>query len=260
MRYNFPFTPINAAANNHSVIKNPHAILAVAALAATAVCSHAQNVTFTGTASSTGHGYVSGETYTVSFVISEEWESGDFNNGVATAYQWKKSSPEHDSLFSAIGGSGVSGAYLDDAALIQVNSPSGTGMTIFQAGGEMMFDLSPIGLLTPGGDSIVALHTYVTSGISHTLTGAPTDLNDYFAFSGLNGDYAVNGSLTIYIEDLMGPGMPASVNLDLTNANFSAIPEPSTYAAILGVGALGLGFWRRRKAQKDRTLPLDTEA
>ena len=32
-------------------------------------------------------------------------------------------------------------------------------------------------------------------------------------------------------------------------ATASAIPEPSTYAALAGLGALGLALWRRRQAK-----------
>jgi len=41
-----------------------------------------------------------------------------------------------------------------------------------------------------------------------------------------------------------------STSLALTyNGSLSAVPEPSTYAALLGLGALGFAAWRRRKAQ-----------
>ncbi len=33
------------------------------------------------------------------------------------------------------------------------------------------------------------------------------------------------------------------------NFSVSAIPEPSTYAAFAGLGALGLAFWRRRQVR-----------
>lgn len=32
-------------------------------------------------------------------------------------------------------------------------------------------------------------------------------------------------------------------------SGFTAIPEPSTYAALLGAGALGFASWRRRRAK-----------
>jgi hypothetical protein len=53
---------------------------------------------------------------------------------------------------------------------------------------------------------------------------------------------------------------PGPINVDvapisLTSA--SAIPEPSTYAAIAGAGALALAFWRRR--QNRRSAAQETE-
>ena len=33
------------------------------------------------------------------------------------------------------------------------------------------------------------------------------------------------------------------------NFSVSAIPEPSTYAAIAGAGVLGLALWRRRQTR-----------
>src|SRR5690606_32664512 len=120
--------------------------------------------------------------------------------------------------------------------------------TLFTAGLGLFSNpgSTPTGLQTLDGTSIVGLRAKVSSGILHSLINAPKDLNDYFAT--LNGDYTVTGVLDIFTSD------PGSMSLNLTNASISPIPEPSTYAAILGVGALGLGFWRRRKIQKNRTL------
>lgn len=36
---------------------------------------------------------------------------------------------------------------------------------------------------------------------------------------------------------------------ELTVSNMAAVPEPSTYAAVLGLAALACGLWRRRKAE-----------
>ena len=40
-----------------------------------------------------------------------------------------------------------------------------------------------------------------------------------------------------------------TVNGDTTLTSVSAVPEPSTYAAAAGLGALGLAFWQRRRRQ-----------
>jgi hypothetical protein len=78
-----------------------------------------------------------------------------------------------------------------------------------------------------------------------------------FAFTASFIDQYADGGL--YAES--GPGLITSFTVsgnvltgidgygDFTLNSVSAIPEPSTYAALAGLGALGLAFWRRRRAQ-----------
>lgn len=225
------------------MIKHLRSFFAVAAFAATAACTHAAiTVTFTGTFNGpldSDYGYVVGEDYTFSYTLHPDWSTGAQHAGTSNHIWWEYSS-EHDPLFSAVSGSGVSGIYTGNYASIEVNENS--SQTIFGAGD--MDSMQSIGLVAPDGTSGISwIQAYVISGISHAVTGESMDFNDYFA--SFSGDYAVEGSIELsMVVDGFG-GMGPSFNL--TNVNISAVPEPSTYAAILGAGALGLMVWRRRR-------------
>lgn len=76
---------------------------------------------------------------------------------------------------------------------------------------------------------------------SGTLAFGNTVLLETNGTAGISGNFeaSVSGN-TLTLTDSFGPSTLTSV---------SAIPEPSTYAALAGLGALGLAVWRRRQAQ-----------
>jgi hypothetical protein len=47
----------------------------------------------------------------------------------------------------------------------------------------------------------------------------------------------------------LGSGLSGTFAIDGNQLVFSAVPEPSTYAAIFGAGALGFALWRRRRVK-----------
>jgi hypothetical protein len=70
------------------------------------------------------------------------------------------------------------------------------------------------------------------------------------------GQYSVIDLFNYQIDGTNGPGtylgsleLGSNGTLDFTTATAAAIPEPSTYAAILGVASLGVVLIRRRKQQ-----------
>lgn len=78
-------------------------------------------------------------------------------------------------------------------------------------------------------------------GASFTVTNWAASATDGFGLD-IYGALYGNGTQT-------GPTL-TSGQAYMDNLSVSAVPEPSTYAALAGLGALGLAIWRRRRATK----------
>lgn len=88
-------------------------------------------------------------------------------------------------------------------------------------------------------------------------------LNSYYSFDGTNytslaafapvsqwtGGAAASGFFFEVFANSNAAGAISAGSAYADNFAVSAIPEPSTYAAFAGLGALGLAFWRRRQAR-----------
>jgi hypothetical protein len=87
-----------------------------------------------------------------------------------------------------------------------------------------------------GGDTAVAVNNVDGNHIGNRASLAPTTI------TGLNW---TNGSdLWIRWTLPVGTNLP---NVGLDDVSFSAVPEPSTYAALAGIAALGLALYARRR-------------
>ena len=94
-------------------------------------------------------------------------------------------------------------------------------------------------------DTKVLVASYSNDGGSTFLTGATYDLDG--AEAGyeppLNGGFALE--LLTSVNNIGSAVTSGQMSFD--NLSVSAVPEPSTYAALAGLGALGFAVWRRRR-------------
>lgn len=79
-----------------------------------------------------------------------------------------------------------------------------------------------------------AFNVYGVTGASYALTFVAEDSG----FADIAGFQLIAN----------GIGAPVAFTLENLAASPSAVPEPSTYAALVGLAALGLVLWRRRNA------------
>ncbi|HEY9249098.1 MAG TPA: PEP-CTERM sorting domain-containing protein [Rariglobus sp.] len=160
------------------------------------------------------------------------------------------------------------GAFLDDAtnrvagdtttggSLIIMN-PSGT-----ELGKYITFSLSSAGYNSlslsfatriSGTTTGTELWSYSTDGTNFTSLASVTPTAGSFGLKTLDlsslSSTALDNQSSFYLRMTIGTGTSASYALDniqLTGTAISSIPEPSTYALLGGLGALGLTLARRR--------------
>lgn len=113
------------------------------------------------------------------------------------------------------------------------------------ANSEIQIASGTLAAPTPG---VATSATFSGNAASYTFTsGATAGVDTYRAYLGLsftnNLGAMMPGLLTVTMADngFQGPGI---------TLNASAIPEPSTYAALLGGAGLALAAWRRKRGAK----------
>jgi hypothetical protein len=156
-----------------------------------------------------------------------------------------------------LGGNGLNRAHeigiwntADQSLVVTGTVPLGTAATL--TNGFRYITLGTSGTLLTGQNYVIAGLDIGSLGDAHVW-----DANIGFGNPDVNG-FSADPRITLQVGNAVGQAgvggfqYPSAVIGDarklLMGPNFviSAIPEPSTYAALAGVAALGLAIWRRR--------------
>lgn len=208
-------------------------ILPSAELSAQAVFSN----TITGTNPNTSNPYTTGQTVNSSLTATGIGRGAGISGSNATdrytATGWNSASLDANDYFTwTITPTG--GATLNLTSFVYTGQASGTGPTTFS-------------FRTSADSFSTGLGTATATGATITLTGG--------AFQGLSSAL----EFRLYGWGASSASGTFSVNDFTFNGSVSAIPEPSTYAALAGASALGLSIWRRRRRPLAKSPSAATE-
>ena len=207
--------------------------------------------TINGTATSDDHGYTADQSYTVSFLLNSAFDGqiGVNSSGFDGTYvAWYQSDPGLSSVFTDISGSAVHGTYVSgpgsdpDSLLNMWNSDNNNAVSLIQKNGTDV----PLGLQTlDDAADIVAVQTILQAGFTASAVFPVSYVDPTTYWGDFTGTHPVSG--TVQLLGSGGAGLMTFNVTDLTVTNLSAVPEPSTYAALAGVAAFGLAGCRRRR-------------
>lgn len=199
--------------------------------------------TINATATSTALGYTSGQSATFTYVLhnySPTTPAGTATNGVS--YVWQEETLTQPELFTGVSGTGLTGTWT------RPNASGGAPASSLEAFSDNSLklvagrDTGTTGL-TVNGQPLLTVSMYATfTGLTFSpITGTLPDPTSYF--SSKYGTYTASSSWNAKVWDTTN----ASASFQINSITIgSAIPEPSTYAAVAGFLALGLALWRRR--------------
>jgi hypothetical protein len=231
-------------------MKNPIRFsLAVLAVVFALTLSARGQITFTvsatadNTAGTIEQNYTPGRTYTFVYTLTAAYPANKYYFPGRNTDWFEKDTASAVPLFTAVGGSGLGGTFTDPTG------PQGSPFSFVRASGSNFLgllagaDSGHIGVTTLPGTSLT--HVIASMNLAEVDFAAPSAYtNPATYFSAYLGDHrAWGGTVGLY-----GGGFDGAT-FQVTNVNIgnvSAIPEPATYAALLGLGALGVAAWRRR--------------
>lgn len=208
--------------------------------------------TVTATANSTTENYTSGNSYTFIFTMGNFTTLG--NSGFSASNQfYQEVNTSDDQLWSSLAGSGLLGSFIRPTgnasdpyswakASIPPSTPLGNSITLTAATDRI--STQHIGVTTLQGTALSRVEVFVDNGgLPSFSTGAAVSPAAFF--SSYTGTYTGFSGGNDLVE-LYSTSNTVLVSFTPTSLTISAVPEPSAYATLAGLGALGLALIRRR--------------
>lgn len=237
----------------HPIMKSIIRTLGVIALLGLGHSASAQTVfTVSATASATTNNYNSGSSYTFVFTLGSGSTFGGARTSDRTSFQDETTADNQ--LWTSVGGTGLLGTYVravgapgDPFNIAEVGlNPTFTDRGLYLVAGSDQFPNPSIGVTTLSGTGISYFTVSVDDTALPSWTMAPSGTAPSTYFAGYAGTYTgfSGGTDLVKIYNTAGAEV---VSFNVTSVTISAVPEPSTYAAMLGLAALGFVGWRRRK-------------
>lgn len=206
-----------------------------------------------------GQGYTVGHAYTFVYTLTSDYPQ-NHNYFPGQNNDWfEQDITNEPALFTAVGGTGVSGTYLDPittagSPFSYVRAYNGNLLSLYAGA-----DVGNVALTTPAGTTLT--HVIATMNLAEINFALPANyINPATYFAPYVGEYhAWGGTVGLYGAGFDGATFRVT-DVSISNGagfsdgggNTSAIPEPSTYAALCGLGALGVVLWRKRQKLTQR--------
>jgi hypothetical protein len=244
-------------------VRRLRALVSSAALLLCAVVPASAQVVFTVTATANANavagGYTQGQSYTFTFTSAASFANTSSSTYTSVANSWSEETVADGQMWTSIGGTGVTGTFVrpvgsstNPYSYAYPSSEWGLGLGV---GSDSTTDLIGLSTLSNQGFKYLSVSS-MSGGTMPSFT--TSDFTEAYVepFNSSTGFFATKlwGSFTGLTSGTVEIGMPDDATFytfavtGLSVGAVSAVPEPSTYAALAGLAAFGLVLLRRRRA------------
>ena len=203
--------------------------------------------TVTGTADTSGNGYIGGQAYDFVFTTGTNFAVNATSAFNATVNDWQEELTTESQIWNLVSGTAVTGTYVrpvantsDPFSRLRTYNSTPNDELLIVLNADTTTDL---GLRTPGGQTIASITVSLGNVTSFNYPGNYTDPVTFF--SSFQGNYSPTYQSGFNVELNTGTSIPFQV----TSVAITAVPEPSAWAALTGSMILLGTWWVRRRSR-----------